>query len=107
MAEVTREELANWLCDNVRRRRLKRIGEHAHGMSTPLSGLPDDERRNWLDMADAVLDLLVTNDRLESVDGLVRMIVELDVPLAERMTVQQREVLIGHLTGALFVATLP
>lgn len=101
---MTREELANWLCDNVRRRRLARIGEHAHGIETPLAGLPDDERQNWMDMADAVRELLVSDKRLAVVEDVARLIVDLD---ASDLSADQREVLIGHLTGALSVATLP
>jgi hypothetical protein len=100
---MTREELANWLCDNVRRRRLHRIGEPYDHLRT-LDDLPVDERQNWMDMADAVRELLVNDERLDVVEGVARLIVELD---ASDLPVGQREVLIGHLTGGLFVATLP
>jgi hypothetical protein len=53
---VTREEIAGWLCRHVQRARLERIGEKPpESDGNPLDGLPEDERRNWLDMADAVL----------------------------------------------------
>jgi hypothetical protein len=78
---VTRDELANWLCANVQRRRLERIGESVPGASAldarefarrPLDGLPDDERRNWLDMADAVLELQGDHQPVERLQELGR-----------------------------------
>ena len=58
---MTRYELAGWLCRYVQIRRLERNGEHevagkAALVEDPLAGLPDSEQRNWLDMADAVLE---------------------------------------------------
>jgi FtsZ-interacting cell division protein YlmF len=41
-------------------------------------------------------------ERLEQLDGLIRMIVEMDLPDLDD---EQRERVIGHLTGAVFVST--
>lgn len=107
---MNREELAGRLSENVRVRRLERIGEPVLLPGVSFDELPEEDRRNWLDVADAVLELehetaTDANARLETIDRAVRLIVELDLPLGERLTTQRREVLIGHLTGALFVHT--
>lgn len=43
-------------------------------------------------------------ERLERLDGLIRMIVEMDLP---NLDDEQRERVVGHLTGAVFVSTGP
>lgn len=43
-------------------------------------------------------------ERLEQLDGLIRMIVEMDLP---NLDDEQRERVVGHLTGAVFVSTGP
>lgn len=109
---MTREELAAHLSENVRVRRLERIGEHVHGVGVAFDQMPADERQTWLDVADAVNELRVGgrggSERLESIDGLVRMIVESDLGTdrtPRAVPKPLREMLIGHLTGALFVHT--
>jgi hypothetical protein len=114
---MNREQLAAWLCDSVRRRRLDRIGEDADAPSQSFESLPADERGNWLDMSDAVIDLVKSGmlheegrfsseqERLDSLDELIRMIVNADAP--SLMHPERREVLIGHLTGAVYVHTRP
>lgn len=106
---MSREELAARLSEGVRVRRLERIGEPVLLPGVSFEELPDDERQNWLDVVDVLLEMQRPerdgNERLEAIDGLVRVIVESDVLLGERVTGQEREVLIGHLTGALFVHT--
>lgn len=72
---MTRDELANWLCANIQHRRLERIGETPPVLEfgrRPLDGLPDDERRNWLDMADAVLELEGNDHPVERLQELGR-----------------------------------
>ena len=113
---MTLENLAEWLCENVRRRRLERIGEADDSGEVghvPFPMLTAEDREPWLDCAAAVIDLIESGElhengrrhvsetaRLESLDTLIRLIVDLDVP---RLTVDERETLVGHLTGATFV----
>lgn len=103
---MSREELASRLSEGVRVRRLERIGEPVLLPGVSFEELPDDERQNWLDVVDVFLEMQRPerdgNERLEAIDALVRLIVESDLG-TERSP--ECEVLIGHLTGALFVHT--
>lgn len=83
---MTRDELANWLCANIQRRRLERIGETPPVLKfarRPLDGLPDDERRNWLDMADAVLELQGNDHPVERLQELGRDWIRYTMQLAD------------------------
>jgi hypothetical protein len=71
---MTKRELAGRLCQLVTKRRLERIGEPdalQPGVD-PLDGAPDTEIRNWLDMADAVLELQGDNHPIERLTELGR-----------------------------------
>jgi lysyl-tRNA synthetase class I len=112
---LTREQLADWLCENVRRKRLERIGEPVDAVA--YAELHAEERQPWLDVAEAVIELVRSGElyeegrfsseqeRLDSLDELIRMIVNADAP--SLMHPERREVLIGHLTGAVYVHTRP
>ena len=69
---MTREELALWLRVNVRRRRLQRIGEFDSADLEPAIELPPQDRQNWLDMADAVLELTGNDEPIERLSELGR-----------------------------------
>lgn len=69
---MTRRELAEWLCANVQRRRLQRIGEPLPKKSVAFGNLPDEDQRNWLDMADAVLEYEQLDHPIERFHDLAR-----------------------------------
>jgi hypothetical protein len=53
-----REQLAERLCKMMQTRRLERIGERVPQDSVPFHLLPESERRNWLDLADCVSEIV-------------------------------------------------
>lgn len=63
-----RHELARTLSGAVRLKRLARIGEHNPGPGVAFTDLPGEDQANWLDMADAVLELeLYTIEQVQKV----------------------------------------
>lgn len=62
---MTRRELAVWLCANIHKRRMERIGEPPSTDASYFDHMPSSEQDNWLDMADAVLELEGSNHPIE------------------------------------------
>lgn len=70
---MTRYELAGWLCRRMQVRRLTRAGmEIPAESSDPLLDLPQDEKQNWIDFADVVLEYTASGDPIERLADLSR-----------------------------------
>lgn len=66
-------ELAGQICRSVRDRRLERIGERLDPKLPldPLADLPEEDRQNWIDVAEAVLRRRSDGDDADRLRALV------------------------------------
>ena len=83
---MTKRELAAWLCANVSQRRLVRAGMEPRTptpVENPFDTLSLDEQANWLDMADAVLELEGSGHPIERLTELGRDWARYSMQIAE------------------------
>lgn len=53
--DKVRRVMADRISEKVREVRLERIGEPTNGAHVGFGALPEEDQRNWLDVAEAVL----------------------------------------------------